>query len=93
MAERIEAAGETDLRNGQFCIEQHTGSDSETIVDDVAVRRAAGSVLEEPRERVRIHAGHIRQFLQRNVVHIVRSDKIFYLAYAFVFVFLLGADK
>ena len=47
MTERIEAAGVTDGGDGELGGEQHACGDTETIIDEVAVRGAAGLVAEE----------------------------------------------
>ena len=47
MAEGVKAAGEADFGDRQLGGQQHSRSDAQTIVDDVAVRRAACLIAEE----------------------------------------------
>ena len=72
MAQGVEAAGEAYLRHRLPRGEQHTCRYAQAVINQVAVRRAAGLVAEEARERLGGHVRYIRHLLKTYIVHVMR---------------------
>ena len=82
IAEIIEAATETDLRDGMCTINEHPTGIAQSLIDNIFAEVTTRMEFEEATEGRRTHASDISQLWQTDLITVVLVDKVLHLLHA-----------